>query len=281
MQREKYFNNFRLQCLDVETLSMIQFDRSVASLKALGLEKELAGVNRIIATGCGDSYLAAISASGAFAHFLPQVNYEAPYAIDFTRFEPFKEAQPKTLVIGISVSGGPSRVVEVLKRGNKYGCLTLGLTDNPDSRVAKAAAHVYHTNTPKGDNMAGLRTYYASMISLFVLAAYISELTTGESRLPQLRAQVEAYRNEVYGSIDEVDEICFQTALAWKDKTLFEITADGPPFPHRQVHRSQVCRAFRGRLRSHRQRELLPCQRHDVPGRGDCRNEPSCQRRRQ
>ena len=63
-----------------------------------------------------------ISASGAFAHFLPQVNYEAPYAM-ISPLELLKEAQPKTLVIGISVSEDPLGV-----RGGassaKYGCLT-------------------------------------------------------------------------------------------------------------------------------------------------------------
>lgn len=230
MRKEDYFNNFRLQCLDLETLSMMQFDRSVASLQALRLDDRLRKIDRIIATGCGDSYLAAVSSVGAFSHFLPDVVYEAPVAVEFTRFSTFAQLEPSTLVVGISVSGSPARVVEVLKRGRKYGCLTLALTDKPESPVGISAEHVYHTNTPTGDNVAGLRTFYASMVSLFVLAAYINELRTGKEQVPKLRAQVEAYKNAVYRDINDVDDVCFQTALAWKHKKLFEVTADGPLF---------------------------------------------------
>lgn len=229
MRKEDFYTSFRLQCLDVKELSLIQFDRSLATLKSLGADEHLKKVDRIIATGCGDSHLAAASAAGAFEYFVPEIAYEAPTAMDFTRFMPMKE-EPNTLVIGISVSGSPSRVVETLERAKKYGCLTFGLTDKVDSRVGQSAKYVYHTNTPAGDNVAGLRTYYASMVSLFVLAAYIKQLKTGKEQMSGLKALIGQYRDEVYAGIEETDEICFQTALSWKDKTLFEVTADGPLF---------------------------------------------------
>jgi len=226
-----YFNNgLRMQCLDVKELSMVQFDRSVDSFSGLLPVEKIKNVKRIVATGCGDSYLAAVEAKGAFAKFLPDVEYEIPSGIEAGRYLPMEACEPDTIVIGISVSGGPARVTEVLQRGNHHGCTTIALTDNRDSRAAKAAQYVYHTNTPAGDNISGLRTYYVSMISLYVMAAAMAELRTGTKQLAQLRCQVAAYKEAFFTNIEKVDDICFETALAWKPKKFFEVTADGPLF---------------------------------------------------
>lgn len=226
-----YFNNgLRMQCLNVEPLSMTQFDRSLASFRTLLPVEKIKNVKRIIATGCGDSYLAAVEARGAFAHYLPDVTYESPSGIEAGRYMQMEEQEPDTIVIGISVSGGPARVAEVLERGNRHGCTTIALTDTPGSRAAAAAQYVYHTNTPAGDNISGLRTYYVSMISLYVMAAVMAEVRAGNSQLPELRRQVEAYRDAFFGNIKDIDDICFATALAWKRKQFFEVTADGPLF---------------------------------------------------
>lgn len=226
-----YFNNgLRMQCLDVEHLSMIQFDRSVASFADLLPVDKIKNARRIIATGCGDSYLAAVAARGAFSRYLPDVEYETPTGIEAGRYIELAQQEPDTIVVAISVSGGPARVSEALLRGNAHGCTTVALTDNPESRAAKSAQYLYHTNTPAGDNISGLRTYYVSMISMYVMAAAMAEIRTGKQYLPQLRNQVEDYKTAFFRDIMQTDDICFKTALAWKNRKFFEVTADGPLF---------------------------------------------------
>lgn len=226
-----YFDNgLRRQCLNVQTLSMEQFDRSVESFQNLLSGGEFCNVKRIIATGCGDSYLAAAEAKDAFARYLPDVEYEAPSAMEAGRYLELAENEPQTVVVGISVSGGTARVAEVLERGKKHGCVTVALTDVPDSPVAGAAKLLYHTNTPQGDNISGLRTYYVSMISLYVMAAALAQARTGREFLGELREQVSLYCEDFFANIAQIDEICFETALSWKQKQFFEVTADGPLF---------------------------------------------------
>lgn len=226
-----YFDNgLRRQCLNVQPLSMEQFDRSVESFQKLLSTGELCNVKRIIATGCGDSYLAAAEAKEAFARYLPDVEYEAPTAMEAGRYLELAEKEPETVVVGISVSGGTARVTEVLERGKKHGCITVALTDVPGSQVANAANLLYHTNTPEGDNISGLRTYYVSMISLYVMAAALAEVRTGGKFLEELREQVSLYCEAFFAMIDQIDAVCFETALSWKQKRLFEVTADGPLF---------------------------------------------------
>lgn len=226
-----YFNNgLRRQCLNVQPLSMEQFDRSVASFQALLPVETIKNAKRIIATGCGDSYLAAAEAKIAFNRYLPDVVYEASTGIEAGRYVRMAESEPDTIVIGISVSGGPARVAEILERGKKHGCTTIALTDALGSRAAEVAEYVYHTNTPAGDNISGLRTYYVSMISLYVMAAAMAELCTGGKHLEELRARVKDYCEAFFQNIEHIDNICFETALAWKKKKFFEVTADGPLF---------------------------------------------------
>lgn len=228
---KKYFNNgLRMQCLDVESLSMVQFDRSVASFAGLLPAEKIRNAKRIIATGCGDSYLAAAEARGAFARYLPDVEYETPTGIETGRYIEIAEQEPDTILVAISVSGGPARVSEALLRGNAHGCTTVALTDNPESRAARSAQYLYHTNTPAGDNISGLRTYYVSMISMYVMAAAMAEIRTGKQYLPELRTRVEEYRTAFFRDIMHIDDICFRTALAWKKRRFFEVTADGPLF---------------------------------------------------
>lgn len=226
-----YFNNgLRRQCLDVQHLCMEQFDRSVETFQTLFSAEKLRKTKRIIATGCGDSYLAAAEAKDAFAYYLPDAAFEAVTAIEAGRYLCLTEEDSDTMLVAISVSGGPARVAECLERGNHYGLTTIALTDNLDSRAAHAANYVYHTNTPAGDNISGLRTYYVSMISLYVMAAVMAEARTGKSFLKELRSQVDTYCQSFFTDIERIDDICFETALAWKEKKFFEVTADGPLF---------------------------------------------------
>ena len=226
-----YFNNgLRLQCLDVEELCMEQFRRSVASFHNLLPIEKIKSAKRIIASGAGDSFLAAAESKGAFARYLPDVHYEAPSGIEAGRYLEMEEEEPDTIMVGISVGGGTARVSEILQRGVKHGCCAIALTDNPNSLAAHSGNYLYHTNTPVGDNISGLRTYYVSMISLYVMAAAMGEIRTGKPFLKELEQQVEKYRNEFFRNISQMDDICFEKALAWREKKYFEVTADGQMF---------------------------------------------------
>ncbi|MHC1785793.1 MAG: SIS domain-containing protein [Christensenellales bacterium] len=230
MQKEEYNNSLRMQCLDIETLSLVQFERSLASFRGLLSQSAIRGAKRIVATGCGDSFLAAVEAREAFARYLPDVEYETPSGIEAARYMDMAESEPNTLVVALSVSGSASRIAEILERGNKHGCTTIAITDNLASRAAKTAKYAYHTNTPAGDNVSGLRTYHVSMISLYVMAAAMAETRTGHSYLQDLKEQLGKYIEAFFAQVASIDSVCFDTASSWKQKKFFEVTADGPMF---------------------------------------------------
>lgn len=224
MNKENFYNTFRTQCLDVEQLSMDQFDRSLESVKTFIPYEKLLNVKRIIATGCGDSYLAACEMKEAFNYYLPNILYETPSAIDAARYVDLDTKN--TMVIAVSVSGGASRISEILQRAKHNNCLAVALTDNLSSKAASSADYVLHTNTPKGDNYAGLRSYYASMITLIVFAAYLAEQISNKSYLSELKKEVESYKNKIYANINNTDDTCFNMALQSKEYRMFEVVAD-------------------------------------------------------
>ena len=230
--KQNYDNPLRRQCFDVVNLALPQFDLVRDSFENLVPDEKLKGLRRVVVTGCGDSYLAAVEAKGIFDYYLAGTGckMEAVRAIDAARYLTLEGEQ--TLVVAISASGGPARIAEILQRGKKHGCLTMALTNNGESRAAQLADYVYLTNTPAfPDAMPGLRSYFASMAGLYVMAVLMAEKLTGKTGLyVQLREVLAAYNAQVAGALEEMDEAAFRAADAWKESKGFEVTADGPMF---------------------------------------------------
>ena len=229
--KKYYSNTFRLQCLDVDPLTMDQFDRSVESVGKI-LEKDPAFLTskHIIGTGCGDSILATAVCRDACAYYLPDVTFEAIVALELSRFYNMEACDKNTIIVAASVSGGINRTNECLARGNKNGLVTVAMTDNAESKSAKTAKILYHVNSPVGDNNAGNRTYFVNILSFIILMAAMAELRTGRSYLPELREQVKKYHDAFFAEFEAMDDFLFKKAFEWKEKKFFEIVADNALF---------------------------------------------------
>lgn len=229
--RKFYFqDSFYAQCMDVDPLTMIQFDRSLKAVREIMREAALRNAKHVIGTGCGDSNIAAFAVKEAFAYYLPEVEYEAVEAIELSRHYDFPEDGSDTVALFISVSGRIFRTIEALYQCKRHGITTVAITDNVYSQTAKEADILLYENTPPGDNNAGLRTYYVNVMSTIMLAAAMAEIRTGEPKLKELREQVLQYHDAFFGELSGIDQTCFDTAVRWLDKKYLEITADGPLF---------------------------------------------------
>lgn len=229
--RKFYFqDSFHAQCMDVDPLSMEQFDRAAAQVRAIVKIPAVRRAKHIIATGCGDSNIAAFAIKDAFAHYLPDVEFEAVEAIELSRHYEFAEDCSDTIALFISVSGGIFRTNEALEQCKRHGVTTIASTGSPKSRTAQEADILYYLNCPAGDNNAGLRTYYINVVSLTILAAAMAQSRTGEPEVDQLREQVSAYHDAFFAQLNVIDDACFTTAIAWMDKKYLEIVGDGSMF---------------------------------------------------
>ncbi len=152
-------------------------------------------IRRIILTGCGDSYCAAMAGSYAFSALLTDCLALAVRPMELTYYHR-NLIDSQTLVVGISVSGKTPRVVEALRCAKAKGAIIAGLTDNPTSPIADMTNELsivtgasppealessdYETTeaalyTGYHHDVAQTKTYLANVFALLLLAATWSQ----------------------------------------------------------------------------------------------------------
>lgn len=87
--------------------------------------------------------------------------------------------QPPTLqdalVVAISQSGMSPDIISVVEEGRKQGCLTLAITNAPDSPLAKAAELVLNIQAGPEKAVAATKTYTSELMVIAMLAAAMAE----------------------------------------------------------------------------------------------------------
>lgn len=235
MDKQAYDNALRQQCMSLPTLCASQIEGVRKGLGAIP-EEVLKKVRRILITGCGDSYVAAMAAVPAFRKFGGRFGNTFTFdkAIDVCRFQSFaKIGGESTMVIGVSCSGGPARVQEALRRANHYGCISLALTNNPQSPAAQEAKYSLIVNTPAFPNASpGLRNYYASLTGLYMLAAKYGEVTgcSKPGTLDALTCAIVENTAAWAPRLEEMDAQMFELAKAWKDFKAYDYIGDDIQF---------------------------------------------------
>ena len=93
------------------------------------------------------------------------------------------------LVIGISQSGESTDIVEVLQRAREMGALTVGITNNEGSLLARTAQHALFCQAGPERSVAATKTYTTTCAVLAMLAACMpggEPLRAGIDHLPAL-----------------------------------------------------------------------------------------------
>ena len=233
MEKIQFDNQLRRQCLDIPVMCETQIEGIKKGLEAVPGDL-LKKIRKIYLTGCGDSYLAGIASVPVFKKYAGVFgsNFEAIRCIDAARYIEYGEGQEDTtLVIGISASGSPIRVMEALRRANSKGCHTLAVTNIPDSRAAKEAEYALIVNTPVFPEPGpGLRNYYASILGLSMLGVKlgISKGLIDASAMDVFCDAVKSYTEAYKQEFESIDSLMFETAVAWKDHIAAEVIGDGP-----------------------------------------------------
>jgi glucosamine--fructose-6-phosphate aminotransferase (isomerizing) len=127
--------------------------------------------------GCGDSHNAATASRLAF-HKWAKIRMDALPALEFARYTaPFMDSsRPKqSMAIGVSISGEVARTVEAIYLAKEAGAVTVGVTCNPGSTLAKTADVAIDITTPWMD-IPRIRTYTASQIAMYQMALRLAEV---------------------------------------------------------------------------------------------------------
>ena len=91
------------------------------------------GIRRVVVTGCGDSWFAAMGVRHAFES-LTRLPFEAAQALDFAAYGA-QSCDEKTLVIGISSGGNTPAVMAALTAARARGAFALGVSNTPGSAI--------------------------------------------------------------------------------------------------------------------------------------------------
>ncbi len=230
MDRTKFDNALKGQCLDIPVLGEVQFKNIKANLDSCIAEDAAKGLTEIILTGCGDSYIAAEIAAEVFNHYLKGTGCKtrAVKCIEASRLVKLDNGN-KTLVVAVSASGGPARIEETLERAKKHGCHAMALTNNGESRAAKASSCMLVVGTPEHpDKSPGLRSYYGSLLGLYALAMHIAKIKGAASdKTFDCFEDALAKYNKAYGDMmNYFDDRAFEIAESLKDYKRFEVIAD-------------------------------------------------------
>ncbi len=115
-----------------------------------------------------------------------------------------------SIVIGCSQSGQAEDVLEVIKKGNEQGAITIAVTNDKNSPLAKESK--YHLWCAAGEekSVAATKTYSTELFLLLWLAAELSE--NKEQLL-----HVKSLKREIENIIPQIDELTTKYAKKFKD----------------------------------------------------------------
>lgn len=227
----KYENPMSRQVFSIPDLIEEQYEDLEPKARMVLSFQEIFNIQRIVLTGCGDSYAAGMAVKHAF-EFLTGIPTEVVPALELSRFYCEKHLGVdcrNPLVISVSNSGTGARVSEAVQRAKKYGCYILGITGNADSPLAQYSDKVLPLNIPKYESAPGTRSYMVSVMALLLLA-----IRFGEVRGKYTADQAMEYRYEMKAQgkllrelLPEMDEKCEMIAEQWKDFPCYDFIGAG------------------------------------------------------
>jgi len=109
------------------------------------------------------------------------------------------------LVIGVSQSGRSPDVVSVLRAARAAGAPTVAITNDADSPLADAAAHVLELGVGVERSVAATKTYTASLAALAMLAVELRDDDSEGATLRQVPELVQRALDDAFARVASLD----------------------------------------------------------------------------
>ncbi len=116
--------------------------------------------------------------AGRYANYLWGAHNGLPLALATPSLFTYYQAPPRlnhALVVGVSQSGQSPDIVSVLEEGRRQNCLTIAITNIPDSPLARTADFVLDIQAGPEKAVAATKTYTAELMSVAMLSAALSK----------------------------------------------------------------------------------------------------------
>lgn len=139
----------------------------------------------LVARGSSDN-------ASLFGRYLLEVTTGIPVSLSapsvFTLYNA-KLKLGRALVIGVSQSGEGEDINFVLTQAKAAGAHTLGITNEPDSSMAKIADETLLIHAGREKSVAATKTYTGQMLHFYMLASELSDTKLGLDRIPEHAAE--------------------------------------------------------------------------------------------
>jgi glucosamine--fructose-6-phosphate aminotransferase (isomerizing) len=115
--------------------------------------------------------------AGRYANYLWGAHNGLPLALATPSLFTYYQSPPRlqgALVIGVSQSGQSPDIVSVVEEGRKQGCLTLAITNIPDSPLAQAADLVLDIQAGEEKAVAATKTYTTELMAIAMISTALS-----------------------------------------------------------------------------------------------------------
>lgn len=224
-------NSMVKQVFSIPELLREQYGNLEPKTRKILTTPEIFSIQRIILTGCGDSFAAAMATRYAF-QMLTDIPTEVVSALELSRlYHPnqlgFSPLNP--LVIALSNSGNVARVAEAAGHAAKHGALVLGITGNGDSALAKCSSKVMQLEIPEFESAPGTRSYLVSVLSLLLLAVRFGEVrgsyTMDEAM--DIRRDMLAQADALEKHLPETNQTVREIAKQWQQLEAFDFIGGG------------------------------------------------------
>lgn len=127
--------------------------------------------------------------AGRYANYLWGAFNQMPLALATPSLFTYYEQPPKlqgALVVAISQSGMSPDIISVLEEGKKQGCLTLAITNNTNSPLAKAAELVLDIQAGAEKAVAATKTYTTELMIIAMLSIALGNHEDAWKQLEQV-----------------------------------------------------------------------------------------------
>jgi len=132
--------------------------------------------------------------AGRYANYLWGAQNGLPLALATPSLFTYYNQPPQlngALVVGISQSGQSPDIVSVLEEGHRQGCLTLAITNEPDSPLAAAADLVLDIQAGEEKAVAATKTYTTELMAVAMISAALADDPTCWRELAKVPGWVE------------------------------------------------------------------------------------------
>ena len=231
MNKMDFDSALRRQVMSLPELMRQQYADLEPKTRTVLSTPEIFNIQRIVLTGCGDSYAALLAVKPAFEKYA-KIRTEVVPTIDLARDYEKKNlgyAPQSPLVIAVSNSGQVARVGEAVRRCRKAGAFTLSITGHEESVLGQSAERILKLDIPKFESAPGTRSYMVCVMALYLLAIRIGEvrgrytMDVASARRKEIKALADALET----ALPAMDDTAFAVAQQWKDMDCYDFAGSG------------------------------------------------------